>query len=198
MYTEKYRQWPFSDMAKRAPCRNVLTKGCHLMGGESALSHLLPYHSLLSNVPSLAEVRRRSVYSRTLERLWTFVERDYADPDIRLTDAARQSGVSPDHLNLLLHRFAGTTFHCLLSRYRVEKCLELLLEKDYTLTEAYSRCGFNSATTFDRQFKKWVGCLPSEYKRSITFLRERDGTSDQSRFLNKHYRFLKRQRPWKS
>jgi|SRR6185369_3639246 len=142
---------------------------------ESTRSHLLPYCSPLAKLPPLAEIRVRSVYSRRLERLWTFVETHYSDPDIRLTDAARQSGVSPDHLNLLLNRFAGTTFHHLLSRYRVEKCLELLREKNYTLTEAYSRCGFNSPTTFDRQFKKWVGCLPRDYKKSITFLRESSG-----------------------
>ena len=142
------------------------------MALESAQSHLLLPCSLLATKPPLAEVRGRSVYSRRLERLWAFVEEYYLEPDIRLTDAARHSGVSPDHLNLLLQRFAGTTFHDLLSRYRVEKCIELLHEKNYTLTEVYSRCGFNSPTTFDRQFKKWVGCLPSEYKRSITLRRE--------------------------
>lgn len=145
------------------------------MFAETTRSQPLPGCSLLAQLPPLAEIRWRSVYSRRLERLWTFVETHYSDPDIRLTDAARQSGVSPDHLNLLLNRFAGTTFHDLLSRYRVEKCLELLREKNYTLTEAYSRCGFNSPTTFDRQFKKWVGCLPRDYKRSITFLRESSG-----------------------
>lgn len=101
-----------------------------------------------------------------------FVEEYYSDPDIRLADAAKHSGVSPDHLNCLLHRFASTTFHDLLSRYRVEKCLELLHEKNYTLTEIYNRCGFNSPTTFDRQFKKWVGCLPSGYKRLVKSLWE--------------------------
>lgn len=146
------------------------------MSGESTHTHLLPRSSLLAKAPPLAEVRGRSVYSRRLERLWTFVEEFYSDPDIRLTDAARHSGVSHDHLNLLLHRFADTTFHHLLSRYRIEKCLELLHERNYTLTEIYSRCGFNSPTTFDRQFKKWVGCLPSEYKRSVRFLRETGGT----------------------
>jgi AraC-like DNA-binding protein len=145
------------------------------MDGESARAYLLPPCSLLARVPPLAEVRGRSVYSRRLERLWAFVDEYYSEPEIRLIDAARHSGVSPDHLNLLLQRFAGTTFHHLLSRYRVEKCIALLHEKNYTLTEAYSRCGFNSPTTFDRQFKKWVGCLPSEYKRSITLLRESGG-----------------------
>jgi len=142
------------------------------MGFESARSHGLLPCSLLATKPPLTEVRGRSIYSRRLERLWGFVEEYYSEPDIRLTDAARYSGVSPDHLNLLLQRFAGTTFHDLLSRYRIEKCMALLHEKNYTLTEVYSRCGFNSATTFDRQFKKWVGCLPSEYKRSITLLHE--------------------------
>src|SRR5829696_329149 len=140
------------------------------MKKEDAPPHLLPHCSLLSKAPPLTEVRERSIYSRRLERLWAFIEDSYADPEIRLTDAARHSGASPDHLNRLLHRFANTTFHHLLSRYRIEKSLELLHEKNYTLTEIYSRCGFNTPTTFDRQFKKWVGCLPSDYKRRITFL----------------------------
>ncbi|HKV33371.1 MAG TPA: AraC family transcriptional regulator [Pyrinomonadaceae bacterium] len=152
-------------------------KGHYLTGTERAHSHLLPSYSLLAKAPPLTEVRVRSIYSRRLERLWAFIEEYYSEPDIRLTDAARHSGVSPDHLNLLLQRFVGTTFHHLLSRYRVEKCMELLHEKNYTLTEAYSRCGFNSPTTFDRQFKKWVGCLPREYKRSVTLLRELDSES---------------------
>jgi two-component system response regulator YesN len=115
-----------------------------------------------------------------LERLWAFVEEYYSDPDIRLTDAAKHSGVSSDHLNLLLQRFAGTTFHDLLSRYRVEKSLELLHEKNYTLTEIYSRCGFNNPTTFGRQFKKWVGRLPSDYKKLIKSHRELEPQKYQS------------------
>ena len=144
------------------------------MDPEGARSHLVPRYSLIAIALPLAEIRGRIIYSRRLERLWAFIEECYADPDIHLTDAAKHSGVSPDHLNLLLHRFASTTFHHLLSRYRIEKCLELFHEKNYTLTEIYSRCGFNSPTTFDRQFKKWVGCLPSEYKRGITFFEESD------------------------
>lgn len=142
------------------------------MSQEIARPYRLSSCSLLAQAPSLAEVRHKSAYSRRLERLWLFVEEHYSDPDVRLADAARHSGVSPDHLNALLHRFADTTFHELLSRYRVEKCLGLLHEKNYTLTEIYSRCGFNSPTTFDRQFKKWVGCPPREYKRWVQTARE--------------------------
>lgn len=141
--------------------------------GERHTHDYLPHSSLLAAQPSLTEVRERSIYSRRLERLWIYIEEYYSDPDIRLKEAARHSGVSPDHLNLLLRHFADTTFHELLCRYRVEKCLELLHEKNYTLTEIYSRCGFNNPTTFDRQFKKWVGCIPREYKRLVRPFQDR-------------------------
>lgn len=132
----------------------------------------LPAFSLLATQETLAAVRQRILYSRRLERLWEFIEECYSDPDIHLGDAAKRSGVSRDHLNILLGRFANTTFHELLARYRIEKCLELLNERNYTLTEVYSRCGFNSPTTFGRQFKRWVGCLPIQYKSKVTRKRQ--------------------------
>ncbi|HKO44454.1 MAG TPA: AraC family transcriptional regulator [Pyrinomonadaceae bacterium] len=138
-------------------------KGCH--------DYFLPPASPLATLETLESVRERIIYSRRLERLWLFIEESYSDPDVRLNDAAKSSGVSQDHLNLLLRRFADTTFHDLLARYRIEKCLGLFYERNYTLTEIYSRCGFNSPTTFERQFKRWVGCLPREYKSSMTTMR---------------------------
>ena len=135
-------------------------------------SYVLPASSLLASLETLEKIRQRIIYSRRLERLWEFIEEYYSDPDIRLADASRHSGVSQDHLNILLRRFADITFHDLLARYRIEKCLELLYERNYTLTEIYGRCGFNSPTTFDRQFKRWVGCLPSEYKSTLTNKRQ--------------------------
>lgn len=138
------------------------------MDQQGSNGYHLPPTSLLATLETLERVRQRVVYSRRLERLWRFIEDHYWDPDIRLADAARNSGVSQDHLNLLLRRFADTTFHDLLARYRIEKCLQLLHERNYTLTEIYGRCGFNSSTTFDRQFKRWVGCRPSEYKSTLT------------------------------
>lgn len=131
----------------------------------------LPSNSLLSTTPSLASIYERMKYSRRLARLWLFLEERYSGPYIHLEDAAKYCGISRDHLNVLLYNFAEITFHPLLLRYRVEKCLELLHEKNYTLTEIQLRCGFNSPNTFARQFRKWVGYLPSEYKKQ--FVRKR-------------------------
>ena len=163
----------------------------YFMDQTNFYNYSLPPFSLLATQETLAIVRQRILYSRRLERLWEFIEESYADPDIHLADAARCSGVSRDHLNSLLGRFANITFHDLLARYRIERSLTLLNERNYTLTEVYSRCGFNSPTTFERQFKRWVGCLPIAYKSSVT--KNRQATQDiQPRFLKKNSRSLKR------
>ena len=70
----------------------------------------LPPSSLLATSDTLETLRDKIFYSRRLERMWEFIEESYSDSDIRLGDAARRSGVSPDHLNLLLRRFGDTTF----------------------------------------------------------------------------------------
>ncbi|HEY3038926.1 MAG TPA: AraC family transcriptional regulator [Pyrinomonadaceae bacterium] len=133
---------------------------------ESNKPSRLPPNGALSDIrPSLESIREKLTYSRRLERLWIFIEEHYSEPDTHLDDAARYCGISRDHLNSLLNQFADITFYDFLIRYRIEKCLELLHRKNYTLTEIYSRCGFNGPGPFIRQFKKWVGCLPSDYKK---------------------------------
>ena len=94
-------------------------KGVAMYQTESQ-RYLLPASSLLATLETLERIRQRIAYSRRLEHLWGFIEESYSDPDIRLTDAAQRSGVSQDHLNILLRRFANMTFHDLLSRYRIE------------------------------------------------------------------------------
>ena len=142
------------------------------MEQRNSYYYSLPLCSLLATQETLAGVRQKILCSRRLAPLWGFIEDSYTDPDIQLSDAARRTGVSRDHLNDLLGRLANTTFRDLLARYRIEKSLELLNERNYSLTEVYSRCGFNSSTTFERQFKRWVGCLPIAYKLNLTKTRQ--------------------------
>ncbi|MBI2833980.1 MAG: helix-turn-helix transcriptional regulator [Acidobacteria bacterium] len=97
--------------------------------------------------------------------MWEFIEENYWKTDLRLPEAARAAGVSRDYLNVLLRQFAGMTFRQLLNRYRVEKCLDAIRERDYSLTETSSMCGFASLTTFERHFKRWTGRLPKDYRK---------------------------------
>jgi hypothetical protein len=58
----------------------------------------------------LPDVIARLNYVRRLERTWQLIERDYADPDLRLEMAAKASGVNKNHLNALFCQTTNLTF----------------------------------------------------------------------------------------
>lgn len=67
----------------------------------------------------LADLVVKLSYFRRLERIWKLIEKDYADSDLDLAKAARASGISKNHLNVMMRRETGFTFYQLLIRYRL-------------------------------------------------------------------------------
>ena len=88
----------------------------------------------------LEALKERISYRRTLERVWVFVEETYRDSDLSLALVARHGGISQNHLNVLMNRETGFSFHELLSRYRLFQAGRMMMSKDYTFLEiAYGR-----------------------------------------------------------
>ena len=108
-------------------------------------------------------------YIRRLERTWQLIERDYADPDLRLEIAAKASGVNKNHLNALFRKTAGFTFYQFLIRYRMLKAITMMNTKNYSLLEIALQNGFGSLTTFERSFRKLIGTTPKEFRRNLDF-----------------------------
>lgn len=53
-----------------------------------------------------------------------------------------------------------------LSQLRIKKACEILLKTDKTVVEAAFECGFRNLSNFNRQFRKFVGCTPKEYRKT--------------------------------
>src|SRR5438270_1476200 len=81
-------------------------------------------------------------YSRRLGRAWQLIERDYTDPSLDLERAAKVSGVSKNHLNVLLRETTGFTFYQLLIRYRLSRALNMMKLRNYSLLEIALENGF--------------------------------------------------------
>jgi AraC-like DNA-binding protein len=113
----------------------------------------------------LSELALKLSYYRRLERLWLWILNNYDDPEPTLEIAARASGVSKNHLNVLLSRTVGLTFHELLTRYRLLKAIEMMGAKDYSVTEVAEASGFGSCWSFERNFRRVMGCSPQDLRR---------------------------------
>ena len=83
----------------------------------------------------ISELEHLLSYSGRLSRVFSIIRTDFKNPRLNLVHASQMCGVEKSHLNALLHRSSGATFHQLLVRYRVLKGARLLREKNRTVLE---------------------------------------------------------------
>jgi AraC-like DNA-binding protein len=95
-----------------------------------------------------------------------FIEQHQSD-DVRLKDVARAVNTSTFYFCKLFKRATGLTLTEYLSRVRVEKAKNLLLNPNLRVSEIAYAVGFQSLTQFNRMFQRLVGCSPTDYRRTL-------------------------------
>ena len=93
-------------------------------------------------------------------------EQLFLNPELKLSDIANKLNTSSFVLSYLFNQHMGTSFYDYINNLRVEyfkQRVKMGDTKKYTLDALATRCGYNSRTTFFRNFKKATGMTPSEY-----------------------------------
>jgi AraC-like DNA-binding protein len=97
-------------------------------------------------------------------------EKLYTEPDLSLSMLADKIKVHPNYLSQVINEIEGKTFFEYINSLRVEefKRLAALPEsRQFTIMSLAYDCGFNSKSSFNKNFKKATGLSPSEYLASI-------------------------------
>ncbi|MGM0622243.1 MAG: helix-turn-helix domain-containing protein [Bacteroidota bacterium] len=121
-------------------------------------------------------------------RLTDITENRLADHHFGVSALAREMKMS----RYSLHRKMKVAYQCSASRFicrkRLEKAHQLMQNKEFTVTETASRCGFNSVTYFDKCFRNQFGYPPGKVKRQ----NQKIAFQEKSNILsNTVYRMLK-------
>lgn len=90
----------------------------------------------------------------------------YEDPELSLTQMARQLQTNASILSKAINQGFGLNFNDFINHYRIEAVKEKLQageQKTQTLLGIAYDCGFNSKATFNRAFKKATGLSPKEW-----------------------------------
>lgn len=82
-------------------------------------------------------------------------------------DAARYFNMS---LSSIKKRLAeeNTSYQKICDEVRFSRCSELMKKENKAIKEIAIELGFANASAFNKAFKRWTGCSPSEYKNKIT------------------------------
>ena len=139
--------------------------------GFGALSGIYVYMKLLSLFTYIREYQLSRFrlddsdkYSDTIHMIFDYIEKNYMY-DISLEGLSEIAGYSSCHFSRIFKKYSGTTFINFLNKRRISAAELLLLEENASVTDAASRVGFSSLTTFNRVFKELNGCTPSEFKK---------------------------------
>lgn len=93
----------------------------------------------------------------------------HLNPDLSLSELAEMIGTQPNYLSQVLNERFKTNFYDFINARRVDDFCEKLAAPEnsrFKLIEIAYQCGFNSKSSFNRNFKLHTGKTPSAYLKA--------------------------------
>ena len=98
-----------------------------------------------------------------VKKAMLYIQENYSK-DISLDDVSGQVNISPYYFSKIFKEETGENFIEYLTRIRIDKAKELLVDENVSVKEAGIKSGYSDPNYFSRIFKKQMDMTPSEYK----------------------------------
>jgi AraC-like DNA-binding protein len=133
---------------------------------EAVVQLLSIFAQHISVVSNQIVVHREHAESPVIRRAKEFIVENQAE-DLSLGQVAKAVNTSVFHFCKMFKKATGLNFTEYVSRVRVEKARNLLLNPNLRISEIAYEVGFQSLTHFNRVFKKTTGQSPTDYKSQL-------------------------------
>lgn len=106
------------------------------------------------------------------QRLVHFMEKEklFTEPDLSLSMLSDKIKVHPNYLSQVINEKEGKTFFEYINALRIaefQRLVALPSSRQFTIMGLAYDCGFNSKSSFNKNFRKVTGLSPSAYLQSI-------------------------------
>lgn len=108
-------------------------------------------------------VNKHQEYVAKFGNLLEYIDTHYTE-DLTLEDMADIIGFSKYHFSRLFKQYTNFTFCDYLKHRRIQAAEILLEQPEYSITEVALQAGFPSISTFNRIFKEYKNCTPTEFR----------------------------------
>lgn len=102
-----------------------------------------------------------SKHRRVVDFMTHYIHEHYAE-DVTMADLSDKVFISRNHLSIIFKNLTGETFNNYLTRVRIEKARELLLQGNVLVYEVAERVGYKNVPYFSTIFKKVTGMNPTD------------------------------------
>lgn len=140
----------------------VLTPKQH----ESMIKLLSIFAQHLTMISNQIVVQQQNAEPPVITKAKQFIQ-EHQTEDLSLGDVAKAVNTSTFYFCKMFKKYTGLNFTNYLSRLRIEKAKNLLLNPNLRVSEIAYEVGFQSLTHFNRVFKKIIGQSPTEYRGQL-------------------------------
>ena len=152
------------------------------MGADDYIPKPFSLAILTTKIQNMMRTRRRMLdkYAKSLEvepekitfnamdeallkRAMAIVEKNMDNIEFSTDEFAREMNMSRSNLHLKLKAITGESTIDFIRKIRFNEAVKLLKDGRYTVAEVSTMVGFNTPSYFATSFKKYFGCLPTEY-----------------------------------
>ena len=133
---------------------------------ESAVKLLAIYAQHLAMISNQVIIQQENAESPVITRAKDYIC-EHQSEKLSLGQVAKAVNMSAFYFCKMFKKITGVNFTDYLSRVRIEKAKNLLLNPNLRVSEIAFEVGFQSLTHFNRVFKKLLGQSPTDYRAQL-------------------------------
>ena len=160
------REWGAKVDLRKLEDAYFLTQAMTPKHFESILRLLAIFAQHLGLLANQLAIRASHPEPESVVRARQFMH-DHQGEDLALGDVARAVNMSTFYFCKTFKKATGLTFTDYLSRTRIEKARQLLVNPNVRVSEVAFEAGFQSLTHFNRTFHRVVGESPTEFRATL-------------------------------
>ena len=149
---DDYIAKPFSMEVLKVKILNMLRTRYRIFERYSKMMEIEP--EKLANNTMDEELLRKAI---------AVIEKNMDNVEFSTEQFAREMNMSRSNLHLKLKAITGKSAIDFIHKIRFNHACQLLKEGKYTVSEISFMVGYNTPSYFAARFKKYIGCLPTEY-----------------------------------
>lgn len=134
---------------------------------DAAVQLLASFADQLSAASNQLAIQQAHSEPPSITRAKAHIEAHLTE-QLSLADVARAVNMSRFYFCKMFRRHTGLNFTDYVSRLRVERAKQLLLNPHLRVSEIAYEVGFQSLTHFNRVFRRLVGKAPTDYRGKLT------------------------------
>jgi AraC-like DNA-binding protein len=174
--TDSLKFWPFDYQHAATVAYSALTASFFMvlhMQFNSRISGIVKEAEIESDHHELkSKYQNSGLTDRDIRAILTKIQeyfkhkKVFLDLDYNLEKLASELDIPKHHISQVLNVEMKTNFYGLLNQFRIEEVCKQLEKRQndrVNILEIAYKCGFNSKTTFNNNFKKIMGYTPTEY-----------------------------------